>query len=120
MIVNDEFIYISFGVHYLDSERYLKMTCACKLLSVIFPPLLLVISHMFYSKIIMHTTPNIGCTHVITVFNFGFTTDFLNSYSLNFKHEAFHLVPYSRTIIDMLYLLKTQITKSNYIIGYTS
>ena len=104
-------------VNYLYPERYLNMTCNCKMVSMIF---LFVISHVFDTEIILHIIPNVDCTNKIPVFHFEFTTDFINSYSLNFIHEAFHHVPHYHTIIDTIYLLITQIPKRKYILRYTS
>ena len=94
----------------LDYERFLKIKCYCKLFSVRFI-FYFVISHVFFIEMILHIIPNVDFTHIIPVFHFGFPADFLNRYSLNFIHEAFHHVPHSHTIIYMLYLLRTQNTK---------
>ena len=84
MIVNDNF----FRVNYLDSERYLKMTCDCKLFSMrIFS---FVVKPIYSIEIIMHVIPTNDFDHIIPVFILGFTMDFINSYSLKFRHEAFH------------------------------
>ena len=114
MIVNDGFF---LRVHSLDSERYLKMTCNCKLFSMLF---FFVIIHVFDIEIILHIIPNVVCAHIIPVFHFGFPADFINRYSIKFRHEAFHHVPHYHTIIYMLYLLRTQSRKRRYIIRYTA
>ena len=100
----------------MDSERYLKMTCDCKLFSVIL--FLFVISHIFYIEIIMRIIPNVDCTHIIPVFHFGFPIDFINSYLLNFRYESFHHVPSSHTILYMIYLLRNQSPDRRYILRY--
>ena len=110
---------MDFRVHYLDSEINLKMTCDCKLFSTKFL-FSFVISHVFDIEIILHIIPNIDCTHVIPVFHFGFPSDFIKSYSLNFRHESFHHVPHSCTIIYMLYLLRNKSLKMSYILRYTT
>ena len=107
-----------FWVQYLDSERYLNMICNCKLFSV--RVFLFVISHVFDFENIMHIITNIDSNHIIPVFHFVFPTDFINSYSLNFRHEAFHHVPCSHNIICMLYLLRNQSSKRRYILKYTA
>ena len=113
MIVNDGF----FRVHSLDSEIYLKMTCNVNSFHELFP---FVVSHVFDIEIILHIIPNVDCTNIIPVFHFGFPTDFINSYSLDSINEAFHNIPHSRTIIYMLYLLRTQSPNRRYILRYTS
>ena len=94
----------------MDSEIYLKMTCDCKLFSMGFI-FSFVISHVFDIEIILKITPNVDCTHIIPVFNFGFPTDFINRYSLNFRHETIHHVANYNTILYMIYLLRTQVQR---------
>ena len=102
----------------LYSEIYLKMTCDCKLFSMRFFPF--VISHVFDIEIILNIIPKVDCTHIISVCYFGFPTDFINNYSLNFRHESFHFFSHSRTIIYMFYLLRTQSPKEIYILRYNA
>ena len=115
MIVNDGFFYSAlFGFW-----KVIDMKCGCKVFYVRFL-FSFVIIHVFDIEIIIHIIPNVDCTRIIPVFNFSFPTDSLNIYSLNFKHEAFHHVPHSHTILYMIYLLITQIPNRSYILRYTS
>ena len=80
----------------------------------------LVISHVFFIEIILRIISNVEYAHIIPVFNFGSPTDFFNSYSLNFRHEAFHHSSHSHTIIYMSSRPRTKSQKRRYIIIYTA
>ena len=67
--------------------------------SMRFPFFWFVISYVFDVEIMMHMIPEFYCTHIIPVFSFDFQADFLNSYSLNLRHEAFHHVTHYHTIL---------------------
>ena len=73
-------------VHSLDSVKYVKMTCDCKMFSMIFS--LFVISHVLDIEIIMNIIPNVDCTNIIPVFHLSFqqTLSIATLLTLDMKH----------------------------------
>ena len=85
------------------------MSCDFKQFSI--RSFLFVIKHVFDIEIILHIIPNVDRTNMIPLFHFLFPRDFIESYSINFKHKTFHNFLHSHTIVYTLYLNKLKVQK---------